>query len=76
MIGFAPSRHLDSKSTAYLRTSGLINSGKVLELCYGLRNSLAKLEKITSEVMPFVSSSYSLVLICRNCWGLYSETTS
>ena len=57
MIGFAPSRHLASNKTANLSTIGLINSGRVLELCCGLRNSRAKLVKITSEVIPLVRSS-------------------
>lgn len=57
MIGLDPSRQRPSKSTANLSTAGLIGSGKVLLLYADLRNSLAKLMKMMSEVIPLVKSS-------------------
>jgi hypothetical protein len=56
-----PSLHLCSNITANLRTSGFIGSGsEALFWSYGdpfFRNSLAKIPKIISAVIPLVNNS-------------------
>lgn len=76
MIGFEPSRHLPSNTTANFSTEGLISSAKADLLDFVERNSLHRHWKITSAVMPLVSNSYSFARISFNCDGDCSWHTS
>ena len=76
MIGFEPSRHLPSNTTANLNTEGLISSATADLLDFVARNSLHRFWKITSAVIPFVSNSYSFARISFNYDGDCSWHTS